>query len=331
MVYPRRETVSTIRQDIINLTGDVWSSVVTRPKRCKHHKMTCVLMILKPRSFLYPNSVRWFSWYRDAPLVFPENRPGAAATQIELVISRILNRWKAKILLVPEEAMVELICFILRSSCLQHPSRTMGAHGLWMKQQLLVDFWGFRHASLTRTYQFLNILESTLQPWMLLCDCVNIQMSTTQTLKYFVRHTQWIVVNYSASYLLSIFFHIHLKVPLEPAVPGNQAIYWNVSKWYCWCVASGASVEWECWLSSKTHKKVLQIHGSCPLAKTIMQHFIQICRGLPAMSCRVEMLDTGFLLTKLSVQELKNLQIPSGDTFDLREVHHIHTWHHIDI
>lgn len=37
------------------------------------------------------------------------------------------------------------------------------------------------------------------------------------------------------------------------------------------------------------------------------------------------MLDTGFLLTKLSIQELKNLQIPSGDTFDLREVHHIHT------
>ena len=161
-----------------------------RPKRCKHHKIsTCVLMILNPRSFSYPNSVSWFSWYRDARRVFPENRPGAAASQIELVISRILNRWKAKILLVPEEATVKLICFLLRSSCLQHPSRTMGAHGLWMKQQLLVDFWGFRHASLTKTYQFLNILESTLQPWMLLCDCVNIQMSTTQTLKYFVRHT----------------------------------------------------------------------------------------------------------------------------------------------
>ena len=53
-------------------------------------------------------------------------------------------------------------------------------------------------------------------------------------------------MNCSASYLLSIFFHIHLKVHFEQAVPGNQAIYWNVSKWYCWCVASGASVEWEC-------------------------------------------------------------------------------------
>ena len=56
-------------------------------------------------------------------------------------------------------------------------------------------------------------------------------------------------MNCSASYLLSIFFHIHLKVHFEQAVPGNQAIYWNVSKWYCWCVASGASVEWECNIS----------------------------------------------------------------------------------
>ncbi len=187
----------------------------------------------------------------------------------ELVISRILNRWKAKILLVLEEAMVELICFLLRSSCLQHPSRTMGARGLWMKQP--VFSWFLRiSACFTRkdlwipTYNYWNPLAQlgTMNAVVWLCDFTRVNNIDLETFG------STYVVNYSVYYLLYFIIIIiiwyrssstlFLEVHLEPAVSGNQAIYWNVSKWYCWCVASGdASVEWECWPSSKKHKKVL--------------------------------------------------------------------------
>lgn len=217
-------------------------------------------MILNPRSFSYPNSVSWFSWYRDARRVFPENRPGAAASQIELVISRILNRWKAKIPLVPEEAMVELICFLLRSSCLQHPSRTMGAP--WAVDETTVVSWFLRisacftHKDLS-VPKYIGIHFAAMNALVWLCEYTHVNNTDLEIF------CSTYVVNRSE--LQRILFAINL-------LPHSFESSLRTS-----CARqSGHLLE---------HiEMILLMRGFRSLCGVRMQHFIHICRGVPAMS-----------------------------------------------
>ena len=208
----------------------------------------------------------------------------------ELVISRILNRWKAKILLVLEEAMVELICFLLRSSCLQHPSRTMGARGLWMKQP--VFSWFLRiSACFTRkdlwipTYNYWNPLAQlgTMNAVVWLCEFTRVNNIDLETFG------STYVVNYSVYYLLyfiiiiiwyrssSTLFWKFTWNQLFPAIRPFTGTYRSdiVDAWLqempLWSenadrvlrsIRKYCYVNWKI-VSSKNHSKDVQIYVSC--------------------------------------------------------------------